>query len=85
MCVRQKHSASDKNKAHTKMKTHIITLQHSDFASMQACGDAAHLLAVSTGALVLIMVRGSRYAECFGYGIRAEEVPYVPYFSGFVS
>jgi uncharacterized protein len=66
------------------MKTDIISLNASDFASMQACGDAAHLLAVSTGALVRVLANGL-YAECFGHGIRCESVAYEPYFSGYIS
>lgn len=56
------------------------------FASMRTCADAAHLLAVNSGRLVLVYVNGGLFFECFGHGVRAEGgAPYVPYVSGFIA
>ncbi len=62
-----------------------ITLRAESFPSMVACADAAHLLAVTTGQLVKVYASGGLYAECFGYGVRVESVPYRPYYSGYVA
>ena len=61
-----------------------IILYAESFSSIAECSDAAHLLAVTTGQLVKGFACGGLYFECFGYGVRMESVPYVPYYSGYV-